>query len=222
MHGGGGGPGEPPAPAADVAAAPGATAATGGAAPVQSEPQPHFESPDVRFQASFLAALSEYHAEGRHVDLDGDQFEDPREFARYCDALRIAVERPGELDAYLAHLWGTPLPGPWVDGYVPQTVLWWAAGDAYLGRLTIRHRLTPHLLYHGGNIGFEVRPSARRRGHATAMLAAALPLAAALGIDPARVDCDAVNVASRRVIEKNGGVFDEERDESCFFWVPTT
>ena len=38
------------------------------------------------------------------------------------------------------------------------------------------------------------------------MLAAALPLAAALGIDPARVDCDADNVASRRVIEKNGGV----------------
>ena len=79
----------------------------------------------------------------------------------------------------------------WVDGYVPQTVLWWVAGDEYLGRLSIRHRLTPHLLYFGGNIGFEVRPSARRRGHATAMLAAALPLAAALGIDPARVDCDA-------------------------------
>ena len=33
------------------------------------------------------------------------------------------------------------------------------------------------------------------------MLAAALPLAAALGIDPARIDCDADNVASRRVIE---------------------
>ena len=54
------------------------------------------------------------------------------------------------------------------------------------------------------------------------MLAAALPLAAALGIDPARVDCEADNVASRRVIVKNGGVFDEERDGSLFFWVPTT
>ena len=135
--------------------------------------------------------------------------------------MNAAVERPGEPDFYLAELYGTPLPGEWVDGYVPQTVLWWVAGDEYLGRLSIRHRLTPHLLYHGGNIGFEVRPSARRRGHATAMLAAALPLAAALGIDPARVDCEADNVASRRVIEANGGVLDEERDGSLFFWVPT-
>ena len=35
------------------------------------------------------------------------------------------------------------------------------------------------LLRRGGHIGYDVRPSARRRGHATAMLAAALPLAAA-------------------------------------------
>ena len=180
------------------------------------------EPPDVRFRESVLTALSEYHAEGRHVDLDATPFEDPEEFARYCAALNRAVARPGEPHLYLARLHGTPVPGEWVDGYVPQTVLWWVAGDVFLGRLSIRHRLTPHLLFHGGNIGFEVRPSARRRGHATAMLAAALPLAAALGIDPARVDCEADNVASRRVIERNGGVFDEERDGSLFYWLPTT
>ena len=101
-------------------------------------------------------------------------------------------------------------------------MLWWAAGDEYLGRLSIRHRLTPHLLVEGGNIGFEVRPGARRRGHATAMLAAALPLAAALGVDPARVDCEAGNVASRRVIEANGGVLDGERGGNLYFWVPTS
>ena len=53
------------------------------------------------------------------------------------------------------------------------------------------------------------------------MLAAALPLAADLGIDPARVDCEADNAASRLVIERNGGVFAEERDGSLYFWVPT-
>jgi predicted acetyltransferase len=180
-----------------------------------------FARPDVRFHASFLAALSEYHAEGRHLDFDPEPLEDPEEFARYCEAVTMGVERPGEPDFYLAELYGTPVPGEWVDGYVPQTVLWWAAGDAYLGRLSIRHRLTPHLLHHGGHIGFEVRPTARRQGHATAMLAAALPLAAGLGIDPARIDCDVGNIGSRRVIEKNGGVLDEERDGSRFFWVPT-
>jgi RimJ/RimL family protein N-acetyltransferase len=183
--------------------------------------RPRFVQPSSRFHESFLAALSEYHAEGRHGELDGAPLEDPEEFARYCAAVNAGVERPGEPDFYFAELYGTPLPGEWVDGYVPQTVLWWAAGDEYLGRLSIRHRLTPHLLYHGGNIGFEVRPTARRRGHATAMLAAALPLAAELGIDPARVDCEVDNAASRRVIEGNGGVLDEERDGSLFFWVPT-
>ena len=187
-----------------------------------SSPPPAFARPAARFHESWLEALREYHGEGRHDWLDEDVFEDRDEFGRYCVAVDSAVECLGEPDFYLARLYGTPPPGEWVDGYAPQTVLWWAAGDEYLGRLSIRHRLTPHLLYHGGNIGFEVRPSARRRGHATAMLAAALPLAAALGIDPARVDCEAGNVASRRVIVNNGGVFDEERDDSLFFWVPTT
>ena len=180
-----------------------------------------FSAPDPRFRASFLAALRECHAEGRHRELDEAVLADPAEFARYVAALNAAVERPGEPDLYLAALRGEQ-PAAWPDGFVPQTWLWWVAGDAFLGRLSIRHRLTPHLLHEGGSIGFEVRPSARRRGHATAMLAAALPLAAALGIDLARLDCEATNTASRRVIEANGGVLEGEREGSLFFWVPTS
>ena len=37
------------------------------------------------------------------------------------------------------------------------------------------------------------------------MLTAALPVARALGIDPALLTCDAPNIASRKVIEANGG-----------------
>jgi len=214
--GGAVGPGEPPAPAAEAAAG------RADASPAPSGALPHFEAPHVRFHDSWLEALREYHDEGRHDQLDEDLLEDREEFSRYCAAVNAGVERPGEPDFYLSALYGTPLAGEWVDGYVPQTVLWWVAGEEYLGRLSIRHRLTPHLLHFGGNIGFEVRPSARRRGHASAMLAAALPLAAGLGIDFARLDCKADNLASRRVIERNGGVFDEERDDSLFFWVPTS
>jgi predicted acetyltransferase len=59
---------------------------------------------------------------------------------------------------------------------VPCTTLWWVDGPAHLGRIAIRHRLTPWLREVAGHIGYDVRPSARRRGHATAMLAAALPV----------------------------------------------
>jgi predicted acetyltransferase len=186
------------------------------------EAAPRLVVPAARHRASFLEALGEYHAEGRRLELPAGRLADPAEFVRYVAALAAGAARPGEADSYLAALEQRPLLTTWPDGYVPQTVLWWAAGDEYLGRLSIRHRLTAHLLHEGGNIGFEVRPSARGRGHATAMLAAALPLAAELGIDPARLDCDADNPASRRVIEKNGGVLDEERDDVLFFWVPTS
>ena len=176
--------------------------------------------PALAYHASFLAALAEYHAEGRHLELDAVALADEEEFARYVAALNADVERPGESARFIARLTGTE-PEAYPDGYVPQTTLWWVAGAEYLGRLAIRHRLTPHLLDEGGNMGYEVRPSARGRGHATAMLAAALPLAAALGIDPARVDCDTDNPASRRVIEKNGGRLEREENDTLFFLVPT-
>ena len=104
---------------------------------------------------------------------------------------------------------------------MPETVLWWVEGDDYLGRIAVRHRLNAGLLRQGGNIGYDVRPSARRRGHAGAMLAAALPIAAGLGIDRARIDCDVGNIASQRVIEKNGGLLEKEERGSLYFWVPT-
>jgi predicted acetyltransferase len=95
-------------------------------------------------------------------------------------------------------------------------------GTEYFGRLAIRHRLTPLLLEAGGHIGYDVRPSARRQGHATAMLRAALPIAHSLGIDPALITCDDDNVASRRVIEVNGGVYEDQRGVKLRFWVPTS
>jgi predicted acetyltransferase len=53
------------------------------------------------------------------------------------------------------------------------------------------------------------------------MLRAALPIANELGIDPVLVTCDVENLASRRVIEANGGVLEDERSGKLRFWVPT-
>lgn len=104
---------------------------------------------------------------------------------------------------------------------VPDTALWWVEGDQWLGRVSIRHVLNHRLREVGGHIGYAVRPSVRRRGHATAILAASLPVAAALGIDPALVTCDTTNVGSRKTIERNGGVLADEREGKLRYWVPT-
>jgi predicted acetyltransferase len=107
------------------------------------------------------------------------------------------------------------------EGWVPSTHLWWVDGDRFLGRLHIRHRLTPFLIQEGGHICYHVIPPARRRGHATAMLHAALPVAAQLGLDCVLITCDIGNVGSRRTIETNGGLFHDQREGKLRYWVPT-
>jgi predicted acetyltransferase len=106
-------------------------------------------------------------------------------------------------------------------GVVAQMTLWWMDGAVFLGRLSVRHELTDALREVGGHVGYDVRPSARRQGHATAMLRAALPIAHGLGIDPALVTCDESNVASRAVIERNGGQLWRVGGGKLRFWVPT-
>jgi predicted acetyltransferase len=162
-------------------------------------------APSTRVHRSFLAATEEFQGEGRARELVLPELVDPSRFAAYVGSL-LAEARPE-----------TPRP----PGWVPSTHLWFVDGEEYLGRVSIRHSLTDWLRRIGGHIGYEVRPTARRQGHATTMLALALPVAASLGIDPALVTCDPDNTASRRVIEANGGRFEEAGDGKLRFWVPT-
>ena len=91
-----------------------------------------------------------------------------------------------------------------------------------VGRLAIRHRLNDFLLDVGGHIGYDVRPSRRREGHAREMLRQALPWAHGLGIDSALVTCDDDNAASLRVIEAAGGVLEDVRGVKRRYWVRTS
>jgi predicted acetyltransferase len=176
---------------------------------------PELVEPTVAVRASFLAAMQEFADEERAGDDTpvrsllaewGDRWATDGGFAAYVAGL----VRDREEDA------------PRRPGWVPCTTLWWIDGPRYLGRIAIRHRLTPALREVSGHIGYDIRRSARRRGHATAMLAAALPVAAGLGIDPVLVTCDDTNLGSRRVIEANGGMLEDQRGVKLRYWVPTS
>ena len=175
---------------------------------------PRLIPPDPRVHRSFAAAMSEFAAEGRGAETDrtviGSYLRDhvgttpdAAAFEAFCADIRAQA------------LESTPRP----EGWVPATELWWIEGDEFLGRVGIRHRLTPALLEVGGHIGYDVRPSARRRGHATEMLRQALVIARGLGIERALVTCDVDNVGSKTVIERNGGVLEDEREGKLRYWI---
>ena len=178
---------------------------------------PAFASPHPQYQESFLSAMGEILNAGESERLTGltvvgeetytiDELRDAATFAAFTQRLQ---------DLVLSET-------PRAENIVPMTTLWWVDGDQYLGRLSIRHELSHWLREFGGHIGYVVRPSARRRGHASTMLAASLPIVRGLGIDPALVTCDADNAGSRRVIESGGGVFEDQREDKLRFWVPTS
>lgn len=87
-----------------------------------------------------------------------------------------------------------------------------------VGFLALRHELTPHLLEQGGHIGYSVRPSARNKGVASAALVLGLTEARNLGIGRVLLTVKESNVASQRVIERAGGVYEDSRQGFRRYW----
>jgi predicted acetyltransferase len=111
-------------------------------------------------------------------------------------------------------------------GWVPDSTYWLVDNDkTVLGRVSIRHRLTEKLTQRGGHIGYYIRPAYRCKGYGTLICKLGLEKARELGIKRALITCDKTNIASNRIIRKNGGtleneVWDEESKETfCRYWI---
>lgn len=99
-----------------------------------------------------------------------------------------------------------------LPGFVPATTLFAldTEKDAFVGAVNIRHRLNEQLLLNGGHIGDGVRPSERRKGYATKMIALALAECRKLKLAQVLMVCDKRNIGSARSIVKNGGLLENE------------
>lgn len=147
--------------------------------------------PELRYQASFIAAMKEMMDEGQPPDWNLQALRE--HFDEYLEVLRARVE--------------DPLPG-----LVPSSEYWLIVDGEYAGRLSLRHFLNEKLEFYGGHIGYDIRPSMRRRGLGTLQCALGLQKARALGLRRVLITCDDNNEGSIRIIERNGGVLQDKVD----------
>ncbi|WP_087026542.1 GNAT family N-acetyltransferase [Thaumasiovibrio subtropicus] len=149
-------------------------------------------SPSLEFEPEFLAFYEDFYKN----DVDNAEFysDGASDFARYVQQLQDEAQ-------------GINLP----DGYVPCNHYWLVDDDKnVLGAIRIRHNIRNEFLaLEAGHIGYDVAPSHRGLGYGKSMLKLALPKAKLLGIAEALITADEDNIASRKVIESNGGRFEK-------------
>lgn len=109
--------------------------------------------------------------------------------------------------------------------YSPQTTYGVFDNGKLVGGFNLRHIIKGDLINHGGNIGYLIRPSERGKGYGTKLLHLALEKAQLLGIKNVLVSCRVENIGSNKVIENNGGIYennyyDENKGETYKrFWI---
>ena len=90
-------------------------------------------------------------------------------------------------------------------GYVPQTLFWLYVDGAPAGMGKIRHELNESSRLVGGNIGYGIRPTERRKGYNKMNLYLGLIEAKKIGLDKVMLDCDVENLGSSKTMEALGG-----------------
>jgi predicted acetyltransferase len=162
--------------------------------------------PTLGLAADFRALAEEFLAEGDD---------------RYRDA---AHDVPAFVETCGDHSVGRNLPTDWV----PQTTIWLVRdAKTIVGCSRLRHRLTQFLAERGGHIGYDVRPSERRRGYGTRLLQLTVAEARRNGLTRLLITADEANVPSWRVIERNGGqrepgLLMTESGALRRYWIDTT
>jgi len=102
------------------------------------------------------------------------------------------------------------------DSYT--STFWLIDDQQVVGVVRIRHQSDPY----AGHIGYDISPVHRNEGYGQFILKTALVKARQIGIKDITLTCSVDNVASRKIIERSGGVFigtihnDEDEDLNQF------
>jgi predicted acetyltransferase len=137
----------------------------------------------------------------------------------------VIEKDPSDFDAMVQSLLESEKGINLAEGWVPDSTFWLInENNRVLGAVNIRHKLTERLKDRGGHIGYGIRPSERRKGYATKLLALSLGKVKGFGVEKALITCDEDNTGSLKTIINNGGVPDidfieEDGNVIKRFWI---
>ncbi|MGM9881906.1 MAG: GNAT family N-acetyltransferase [Bacilli bacterium] len=77
-----------------------------------------------------------------------------------------------------------------------------------IGTINVRWNLTEEMKQFGGNIGYGIRPTERRKGYNKINLYLGLIEAKKLGLDKVMLDCDVNNLGSSKTMQALGGTLE--------------
>ena len=149
--------------------------------------------PTVALEAAWREAHTEW-GQGAHEDGFGLE---PSDDGTFPEGVARWVNR-------LVHDWDTP--------HGPRCTYRWIVEDGnVLGGIAVGHQLNEFRLHARGQVGYGVRPSARRRGVATWALGQMLTTMREVGLTRLLVVCADNNVVSAKTIERCGGILKDVR-----------
>ena len=153
-----------------------------------------FVEPSMAYAKEITAYREEMLAAGSSFDgcLSLKRMPDPKEYTEYCTE------------------WANPSRVLKENGARGTVLLYIRKSDnRMVGCMQVHHVLNEQMRTITGHVGYSVRPSERRKGYATKILAKAKDYLSSFGFSEIYVSCLPENEASRRTILANGGEYIE-------------
>ena len=147
----------------------------------------HLTSPSQKYKDSYLQAIQE--------------METNQQSLHYKDLKLPQLDELEEMEAFFED----------AEGMLPpkDELFWLVDGGEFIGRVYVIYTLTESHI-RAGQVDYFIRPSKRRQGYGKEILRLALDKFRERGIRRILISCASDNIGSRKIIEANGGGFENE------------
>jgi predicted acetyltransferase len=143
--------------------------------------------PSRAYKVSYLQAIQEMNEMGESLHYRDLRFSDLEE-------IEEMTASPESVD---------------VQASAPDDLFWLVDGEEFLGRVYLLYNLAESHI-RAGQVDYFIRPSKRRQGYGKELLRLTLDKFREHGLKRILISCASDNTGSKKIIEANGGVFENE------------